>query len=190
MSSIVDVVNRGLLAIGASPIVSLDDETTAARTAKALWPLLRDEVLRKHPWNSAKARAELAAEVTAPAFGWAYSYAWPADCLRVLAVNDDVWPSDGWECEGRKILCDYASPIRVEYVRREEDVNLWDAELQAAVALKLAEAMAPKLTQQSGVQDRIEKKAQDTLLEAKVTDGLEHDVVEDDLEDPWLSVRF
>jgi hypothetical protein len=186
----VDVVNRALISLGALRITSLDQEGKSATSAKAIYAQVRDDVMRSHPWNSCKARTTLAALAGAPAFGWALQYELPADCLRVLAVNGDWWPTEGWELEGRALLTNETSPIELEYVRREEDPNQWDAELVTAVAARLAYELAPALASIGSVVDRAEKRADIALAKGKITDGLEQESVEDDLEDSWLSVRF
>jgi hypothetical protein len=187
--AVVDIVNRALIGLGVTPIVSLDQGGKAADSARALWPQVRDHVLRGHPWNCATARAVLAAEATAPAFEWAVQFPLPADWLRCVEVNGTRWPTDGWVVEGRKILTNETT-CELLYVRREEDPNRYDAELVTALAAQLAHELAPALSALSSVVDRAEKKAIDALTEAKRTDGLEEELVENPLEGGWVSARF
>src|SRR5690606_8900414 len=124
-----DIANMALLHLGDHVVTSIDDgENEAARKLKAAWDIRRDEVLPDHPWNFALARASLAADLAAPAFGWQRAFTLPADpcCLRVLAITpyaDD--PGLPFRVEGRKILTDAAAPLPVRFIARITDTELW-----------------------------------------------------------------
>src|SRR5262245_49718930 len=98
----VDIVNRALIKIGSKTIMNMGDDVKSARAATKIYPMVRDRCLVAHPWNFAIKRAQRTNEATAPVYGFAYSYALPADCLR-------VWDMDGGETfqvEGRSIMTD------------------------------------------------------------------------------------
>ena len=190
MPSVVEIVNRALISIGSSPIIDLAQAGKAAESAAAIWPQVRDDVLRSHPWNSCKSRQTIAELGTAPVFGWAHQYQLPADCLRVIAVNGQSWPTDGWEIEGRVVLTHEGSPLELEYIRREEDANVYDAELVTALAARLAAELATALSALGSISDRAERRAELAVMKARITDGIEEELVEDDLNDSWLAVRF
>ena len=69
MPSVVDLCNSALDKAGHGAITSLEDNTKAARLCLRNWPLVRDRVLRMHPWNFAVKRTNLAAHETAPDWG-------------------------------------------------------------------------------------------------------------------------
>ena len=57
----VQICNLALLKFGSPKITSIDDQTPEAAACKALWDIVRDEVLYDHPWNFAMKRADLGA---------------------------------------------------------------------------------------------------------------------------------
>jgi hypothetical protein len=69
MASETSICNSALTRIGAARITSLTDDSKQARACTASYALMRDEVLRSHPWNSAISRASVASLADAPAFG-------------------------------------------------------------------------------------------------------------------------
>ena len=98
MASETSICNSALTRIGAARITSLTDDSKQARACTASYALMRDEVLRSHPWNSAISRASVASLADAPAFGYDNQFQLPADCLRMLEVYDSRLP---WVVEGR-----------------------------------------------------------------------------------------
>jgi len=83
MASEVEICNRALQKLGASPILALSDDTVEARECNRAYAILRDSELRSHPWSFTRTRAIVAASATAPAFEWATSYPVPVDFLRM-----------------------------------------------------------------------------------------------------------
>ncbi len=154
MASQVEIVNQALVKIGSDRIVSLADDVKAAKVASAIWDAKRDAELAAHPWTFAKARAELPALATAPAFGWARAYQLPADYLTMVEVGENYvlyMPPDElvtlFEIEGQTILTDEASPLRIRYIRRITNTGLFPALFNEALACRLAAEMAESLTQ-------------------------------------------
>jgi hypothetical protein len=167
-----EVVNLALIDIGADRITSLDDDSNRASLGATLYPQARDEVLRAHPWNSATARARLAALATAPAFGFAKQYQLPADCLRVLRVND-ADAEDQWKVEGRVLLCDLGAPLDILYVQRVADPSQLDPLLVSAIAAQLAMRLARALYQSDTMAENARRLYERRLQEARSMDGQE-----------------
>ena len=143
MASRVEIVNMALALIGADSIMDMTDEIESARKANAMYTIVRDEVLRSHPWAFATKRASLAALAAAPAYEYQYQYEVPIDCLRVLAVSEDT---DGdtveeYEKEGNCILSD-SGTIYIKYTARITDEGLFDALFTSAFSIRLASALA------------------------------------------------
>ena len=70
MASEVGICNSALVKIGEPTITALDQGGKAASTCNELYEKLRDELLRRHQWNFAVARAKLARLSETPAFGF------------------------------------------------------------------------------------------------------------------------
>jgi hypothetical protein len=85
-----DIINAALVLIGEPTISDINDaKNETARKVKVRWPILRDGLLRLHPWNCTRERAVLIKDSVAPLFGFAYKYPLPADpyCIRPLAIQ-------------------------------------------------------------------------------------------------------
>ena len=167
------IVNRALALLGsAQRVSSITEPSGAAVTALALFDDARDATLAEHPWNFAIRRSSLAANVTAPAFGYAYSFALPGDCLRWLpwaAQSDDFRRC---EQEGGALLADTPGPLNIRYIARIEDVALWSAGFTEAVAWKLAAEMAEPITADAGVGNKMLQGWDTALRKAKRSDAM------------------
>ena len=165
MTSQIEVANRALSKLGESRITSLADDIKAAREVSAAFDSVRDAELRAHGWSFAMTRAQLAADVVPPAYGYAHSYQMPTDLLRIWQTGEWYWSgpdlsdyrnSDGapYVIEGRSILTSEGrsstgtpAPLRIRYLRRVTDTGLWDATFVEAFACKLAIEVCEALTQ-------------------------------------------
>jgi hypothetical protein len=186
MPSAVDICNRALSRVGEARITSLTDDTKQARACNSAYSLVRDEVLRAHPWNSAIARASVAKLSDDPAFGYDAQYQLPSDCLRVVEVYDTKLP---WVVEGRKLLSDEGSPLSIRYVRREEDTNQFDALLVSAIAARLAMELCEELTQSNTKRERAGMEYEAILSRAKSADAQEQSPMPFE-EDDWINARY
>jgi hypothetical protein len=157
MASTIQVANRALTKIGAARIISFDDDNKQARALKSCFEDLRDDELRAHRWSFAIKRASLAADSTAPAFGYQYQFTLPSDFLRLDMVNDQ-YPSiamdnyigsenQDWQMEGEKILTDLSAPLYIRYGSIVTDPNVWDVNFREALACRIAAEVAEDLTQ-------------------------------------------
>lgn len=169
MTSVVGIVNSGLIKLGADPITSLADDSAEARAANAQYEKLRDEVLRAHPWNFAIARQRLARLSDAPVFGFSHQYQMPSDCLRVLGMNEG---RSRFEIEGRKLLTDEDS-ADVVYVRRVTDPNEFDAMFCEALAYRIAADLAYPLANSTTLSGSMMQLYRDALALARSVDGQE-----------------
>lgn len=139
-SSKTDICNLALGHLGEAPIISLDDDSLAARACALHYTQTRDQVLRSHRWSFAQTRVALAPLEASPPFGWGYQFQLPVDCLRVLEVNKTEWGDwldDQYIIEGRTLLTNDAT-VNLVYVQRIEDVSQLDALFVEAFAVKLA----------------------------------------------------
>tara|TARA_Y100001972_G_scaffold111168_1_gene143654 strand:- start:388 stop:978 length:591 start_codon:yes stop_codon:yes gene_type:complete len=171
MASVVDICNSALNQIGASNIISLTEDSKAARICNQRYNFVRDSVFRAHPWNCLTTRASLAPDTATPAFQFSKQFTLPTDpfCLRVLQLsNTDIL----YKIEGRKLLCD-ESTIEMIYVGRVEDANQYDTLLTETIAAAMAADLAYPLVGSSALSANMFTLYQSKLTEARFVDATE-----------------
>lgn len=189
MASLTAIFNRALTEISDDRVTAPDQDTEAATVLNANWEMVRDRVLRGHPWNCAKSRDQLASSAT-PAFGFTYQYNWPADCLRVLGLDADTHGDAVWQVEGRKILTDEAGPLNIHYIARIEDTEQFDAALVTALAVELAATVGKRLGASNAKIEDLRKWSDDLMRSARNSDAQEGTPEEPDTSSPWLDARI
>jgi hypothetical protein len=183
MASDVDICNSALNMVGASNIISLTEDSRAARLCNQRFEFIRDSVFRSHPWNSLIRRAELAKETASPSWEYANQFGLPADpfCLRVLEVEGE---SDGVEyaIEGRLLLSN-EDAMKIKYVARITDPNEYDTLLIETISSAIAADIAYPLANSLGLQQQMNAIYEARLREARFTDATEGtpDTIESEL---------
>lgn len=190
MSSAVDICNSALAKIGTARITSLDDNTEEARLCKELYPKLKLELLRSHPWNFAINRVELAAIVTDPIYEHDIQFQIPENCLRVLGIDaTENYKNIVWKIEGRKILASGVTTMKMKFIDADVVEDDFDASFAEALAFRLASDLAypvaQSITLASGLFERYEK----SLSLARCYDAQEGSS-DRFVADNWLDARF
>ena len=172
MTTETTICNLALAHLGDERIGSLTDDSEAARACNAVYISSRDALTRSHPWNFAIERANLAAESISPSWGWDEQFVLPSDpyCLRVLEV--DGYKSYEWVVEGRKLLGNFSS-ANIRYIKREIDPAQFDSLFSMALAAKIAETVAVRLTGNSTIKEGARRMFDDAMRTARTTDGQE-----------------
>lgn len=98
-SDILGVVNKALMFLGMSDIVSLADDSESAHQANKIYNNTLTSLLRSHHWKFATF-IQIPALLSYPAFdptndstgnplpGWEYLYAYPSNCLKIRRLFD------------------------------------------------------------------------------------------------------
>lgn len=185
MASAVGIANLALARLGdEGEILSLAEDTRAARAVAACFDDMRDAVLRDHPWDFARHRARLPALIDAPAWGGWTAFQKPADFIRFVEVE---W-SRTYRLEGQTVLARHAGPLHLLYVRRVTDTGLFDPLFVEALAAKIALHIAIRITGSMQVQQAMEGAYARALASAKRVNGQE-DEPERIAEDDWILAR-
>ncbi|HAA40906.1 MAG TPA: hypothetical protein DCE36_12625 [Pseudomonas sp.] len=173
MATGVTICSNALLMLGSQTINDFADEENLdrAKLCANLYPTVRDDMLRAHPWNCCIKRAVLAPDAVAPAFGYDYAFELPADFSRVLEVGSSGQQID-YLVEGRSILAN-TTVLQLRYVFRNEVENTWDSHLIGLVTRAMAATLAYPVTQSAAAQTAQEQKLELTLRRAKAVDGQE-----------------
>lgn len=182
----VDVANSALQRVGAGQIISFSDPSPEARAIVVAFDSNRRDEFRKYPWNFTITRAQLAPDVTAPAFDYKYQFSMPADCLRVLRPTSLTCD---WMIEGRKILSNCDNPLRLRYIADVTDPSLWDSSFYNVFAIALAIDICDRLTQSNTKKQILLSEYADAIASAKLADGIESGP-ETPPDDEWLVARY
>jgi hypothetical protein len=188
VSSEEDIMNSALRKCGAELIVSQDDNSSRARLVKAAYPLIRDKVLRGHPWNFAISYEDLALVDPQPdnVFDYDYVFALPATCLRVFETDLD--DADEWEeIESARLACNVGE-ITVKFCKKITDVTRFDANFVEALAWELAVEISYALIQSTGERDKLIVRAEKEIQKARSFDaqvGRKNRVIATD----WINYR-
>lgn len=185
-SSAVEICNEALALVGAAPITSLSQQTTEARLLNQLYTPTRDQLLTSHPWNFATKRVALSADPTPPAFGFAYRFALPSDCLRVLGV--DLYSDDQWKIENGYLLCD-SSAVSIKYISKITTEATFSINFCEALAYKLASKIAYPLVQSSTLAKSLFDLYVTHLRDARSMDAQEGGIEQVEANE-WIDSRY
>jgi len=190
-----DLCNGALQLLGVPSIVAITDNTPAARACSVAYDCTRRDELRKHKWNFAIKRVQLAPSATAPAFYFAYQFPLPADCLRVLLPD---WQDDlDWVIEGRQVLTNNCNGgqtdatgavLNLRYVADITDVTQWDSAFYNVFQIALAQTMCEQLTNSTSKKTTLDREYQEAQEEAKRNNAFENISV-DAPDDTWWLAR-
>ncbi|EPG8310732.1 TPA: hypothetical protein N3Z37_002170 [Klebsiella aerogenes] len=171
MASSVSICSNALLALGAHPINSFDEASEHARLCSNIYPTVRNDLLRKHPWNCAVKRVVLSPDVTPPAFGFSYQFPLPGDVLRILSVGD-VHDDVPYRVENGRLMANQ-QVIYLRYIFRNEDESTWDSALINLAEAFMSAKLAYAVTGSASLRDSLTQEAAFLLRQAKAIDGQE-----------------
>jgi hypothetical protein len=152
MASQTDILNIAMVKIGGPNITAIDDGTEAANILKKIYTSCLEAELSAHPWTFATTRALIPADAVAPAFGWQLSYPLPVEYLKMVEVGKD-WVFYRTDCgpifalEGRAVLTDQASPLKIRYIQRMTNAGTYPPGFVQSFACRLAAESAEAITQ-------------------------------------------
>ncbi len=177
MASTVDICNGALNQLGATTILSLTEDSKNARLCNSRYTQVRDALFRSHPWNCLQKRVQIAADATAPAWGFTYAYTLPADCLRLLKILDY---DSNYKVEGRKILSNTSS-MKILYVARVTDPNEYDELLRETLSASLGADIAFGVTSNNQTATNMYNLFKEKLRDARFVDSTEGQNIDSDL---------
>lgn len=203
-ASEVDICNRAIQKVGGQPITSLSDASTSARAVNRCYELLRDSELRASNWNFAVKRAQLAASVTAPAWGYTKQYPLPSDFLRLIDIRDHYGVSETIGSLGqnevdysiesgdgdlKSILTNEGSPIYIRYVARVTNTGLFDPMFVEALAARIAVEISEEITNSNSKKQSLRDEYKEIMRQARYCDAIET-AGEALIESDWLVARL
>lgn len=177
----VTIYNMALNAVGTRSNVSAPTETSReAEVCKRWFGTVRDQVLRAAPWPSTKKFARLALikerndqlpwDLTDPEPGFQFVYGMPDDALNPrFLVNYErftVMPLSG----GLALNCNVPEAVLC-YTFRQENIGLWDAQLQMAIVYGLAAYISMPLHGKTQRTNLMIQQANDLIMQAREASG-------------------
>lgn len=174
MATQTTIANIALGHLGSARITDISESSVAAEHCRRMWDAVRDDLLRQFAWNFAIRRVTLTALSEPPAFGYSAEFPLPSDCLRPLEVNGNRAGVGltAFSVEERSILAN-ASSVQLRYIRRVEQVSLWDANFVQLMGFELAAAIAPSFTLQTSVVQQLLAMAEPVRMRAAEANAIE-----------------
>ena len=183
----VSICNTALAKVGAKTITLLTDNSKEARLCNDLYPKARDFMLSYYHPSFARKRVQLTVDGTAPAWGFTFRYALPADYLALLFTEDeDIYPR---QIENGYILINKDDDLNIIYIYRVTATTLFTAEFDEALAFYLASQLAEPLTQNTKKAMKLADEAETWGMRAKFIDSRASSPVEQNPNE-WLNSRF
>ncbi len=176
MATNVDIGNMALSRLGTrATIAALSENSTEARAINQWYETIRDDLLGMIDWNFSRVSQALASSGTPPA-RWAYSYAYPSDCLKIWRLDFGGWYWSRWngvaipfeiasDGTNQFLLCNDAI-VSAVYGQRVTDPSRFSAAFVLAFADCLAAAVALPITQKADLAERLARHAQDRVEKA------------------------
>jgi hypothetical protein len=185
LASEVAVANLALTGLGADRIISLTEETENARKVNAIFDLMRDEVLRSHPWNFAIERRQFNQTTNTPLYEYESEFQIPGDVLRIISteLNDD-----DWVVEGDKVLVN-DTDFKCRCIIRITNPVLWDEVFVTCFAARLEAELAYAIADSSTLAKSKYEVYLRKLSQAKGIDAQEG-TPREMTADEWLTSRF
>ncbi len=193
-----EIGNMALSRLGTTAtIADLAENSTEARQINAWYSVVRDDLLGKIDWSFARVYQALAQSGTPPA-RWAYSYAYPSDCLKIwrLDFGSSVWvwgsptalfeiASDG---SNSFLYCNDQQALAV-YSQRVTDPNRFSAAFTLAFVETLAARIAYPITQKRDVAQTLLQSANMILEDAMADAANEQQTADKDRVPDSIAVR-
>ena len=166
MTSKTDICNRALIKLGKDTIRDIETDNSPQGTlCKAVYVSMLDEVLRQAEWNFAVNRQALNKDASgSPLYEWAYRFILPTvpPVIKIISVENNI----PFKIESNYLVSN-SDNIKLKYIARITDPNLYDSLFINVLILRLAYEISFSLTSQTSLGDSIYKQYLLALEEAK-----------------------
>lgn len=190
VTSDTQICNIALSHLEHESISAIGEITTAGEQMEIHYAPARNSLLRSHLWNFAIKRQTLAQDGTTPNHEYTYRYALPTDCLKVIRTDLEAlgYNDIDYRIEGG-FLYTSDGTVKIEYVREEENVSLYDPLFVDCLALTLAVRTCMKITKSRSMRDSLRQELNDMLNLARSVDAQEGTARHIEA-DTWLISRY
>jgi len=148
------ICSDALIMLGASPLSSFEEGTSAAQACDRLYPDLRDSLIARYPWSWSFKKIQLTRLVTGPLNEWDYAYRLPGDMLSgVHAVFASSGTNEnptryGWEIYGEDLYTNLET-VYIDYQATVAETKMPEyfvILLRTAMAAELAMVITDQIT--------------------------------------------
>jgi hypothetical protein len=178
MNAKTEVGDLALSRLGTGVTVNdIDNPKTPAERVISKWyDLSRQTTLKTIAPNFSLKRTLASKSTEVPAFGPAYCYEKPIDCLRVLGIGEIQDKENTTSVEGDYILSDddYADGMPIRYVKDITDVAKFTPDFISLLAWQLAYDICLEITKDYEKLSYIEKVMPSKLSHSGSLNGLEN----------------
>ena len=137
MTSKVDIFSGASVAVGAGPVIDVNEDTTQAIALRARYDEVVETALTSHRWGFARRKKTLSKLTDPPLNEYSAAFQIPAEALAIFRVRPDV----KYSIQGREILTN-AGSMDSDYIARVSEgdfpgyfVNALVSELAAQIAI-------------------------------------------------------
>lgn len=173
----IDIWNHALDLLREQPLAAVTDDDAVAQWLTRNYAQQRDYLLgNTYLWKFAVSRETLAADPTAPAWGWSTRYLIPTDALRIIPpTNNGAW--DGtpipFEQEDGYLLCDVTDGLRLRYIVRKTIEGEFTNGFCEVLAARLAARAAHWMTGKQSMAQELKQGYLGTLNEVKQVEAVQ-----------------
>lgn len=174
----VNVCNIALGQLGEKRLTQLDEQDPLSRTEELCtthYPLAVAAALEAREWTFATGWQKLAKDAASGAHPVldVTRFLLPTTVLRVVGVDDGSGECAlEYQRRGQYLYAN-VEELYVRSIDLLEDPNLWSPTFAFAVAFKLAELLAVPVTENAGLEERMELRYQKYLRDAASLDGMQ-----------------
>jgi hypothetical protein len=166
----VELCSAALIKLGAEPIASFTEERIEASVAARLYPIVLEGLLATHPWSFSITQQTLTASGSEPIADYAYGFALPAGCLRVLSAG---YLGNGrgldYRVQGSRLLANCTALV-LTYQHRPAEADFPAFFVNALIARLAAELCLP-ITENTTRGETLHHLAQGELRLARLIDS-------------------
>lgn len=172
----IQIWNMTLDILKEQPLASVSDAKATALWLARNYDQQRDFLMESMLWKFALTRASIAADGTAPSWGWTYQYTAPTDCMRIIPPTySGIWMGTPipYESENSKIMMNVAGPLYLRYITRITNEGLFTNGFVEVLSLRLARKLAHWMTGKASMIESIDTQLKETLDIVRTTEAVQ-----------------
>lgn len=198
--NVVDVYNWALAAVGTrGSVQAVDEASVEAEICTLFYENVRDQILRSAPWDCAKAYRRLGLSVendfkdawveTDPPPNWRFAYVAPSDYIWPRFISTMQKFEVGLNSNNQRMIYTNQEQPVLCYTKRLTRVDLWDADLQAAVGYALGAHICMKVTGSENRVRTVTAQAIDKIIGARTSNANAPQNPPDEVIPEWIAAR-